>query len=432
VSSGPAEKPVAGGAREIIPPGMAAALLPLLPAIAQEMAREIQLRVPEYARTGENGYASGVLAGSERTLRDFLGCVAGSGPAAEPVAELFRRIAQREAQRNRSLDALQAAMHVGAEVLWQRLSGCCVELGIGEEQLRRLAQALLRHFRENAAAAVDGYVQAQAGLAGQVQRHQRHLLDLLLSEPPVAPHAIESVAAAARWRIPDTVAAVVLLDGGRRGAGLPELPAGVLAALDRPEPCLVVPDPARPGRVRALESALRGRRAVVGPPTPLSGAAKSLRWARQAAALAGRGLITGPGMIHCVEHMSTLVIFQNEDLLDTLAAHRLTPLAPLRPAQRDRLADTLLAWLQCGGDAADVAARLHVHPQTVRYRIRQLQELFGDRLRDADVRLELELVLRARLLRARAAAEPVPAPHPRAAVGGGGAGLGPPDGRAPA
>ena len=43
-----------------------------------------------------------------------------------------------------------------------------------------------------------------------------------------------------------------------------------------------------------------------------------------------------------------------------------------------------------------VAKALHVHPQTVRYRLARLRELFGTRLDDPDGRFELELALRAR------------------------------------
>jgi DNA-binding PucR family transcriptional regulator len=45
-----------------------------------------------------------------------------------------------------------------------------------------------------------------------------------------------------------------------------------------------------------------------------------------------------------------------------------------------------------------VARRLGVHPQTVRYRLRQLEELFGDALNAPDARFELELALRGRAL----------------------------------
>ena len=36
-----------------------------------------------------------------------------------------------------------------------------------------------------------------------------------------------------------------------------------------------------------------------------------------------------------------------------------------------------------------------MHPQTVRYRVKQLRELFGDALEDPEARFELGLALRA-------------------------------------
>ena len=66
--------------------------------------------------------------------------------------------------------------------------------------------------------------------------------------------------------------------------------------------------------------------------------------------------------------------------------------------QADRLAETLLAWLESADNAGAAARHLHVHPQTVRYRLRQLTELFGDRLIDPDARFTLQVALRIRQL----------------------------------
>ncbi len=63
---------------------------------------------------------------------------------------------------------------------------------------------------------------------------------------------------------------------------------------------------------------------------------------------------------------------------------------------REKLEETLLAWLRHWGQRAPVAAELGIHPQTVGYRVAQLRELFGDSLEEPQVRFELELVLRAR------------------------------------
>jgi DNA-binding PucR family transcriptional regulator len=129
----------------------------------------------------------------------------------------------------------------------------------------------------------------------------------------------------------------------------------------------------------------------------------SLRWARHALALARAGVIAvGGEPVRCDQHLSTLLILADEDLARTLLSRRLAPLAGLRPGRQDRIAETLLAWLQFGENAAEVAHQMHVHPQTVRYRLRQIEELFGDQLRDPDRRFELQVALRVRKLLAPA------------------------------
>lgn len=59
------------------------------------------------------------------------------------------------------------------------------------------------------------------------------------------------------------------------------------------------------------------------------------------------------------------------------------------------LADTLRAYLDCFGDVGAAAQWLHVHPNTVRYRVRRIEEMLGTSLADPDVRLLLSLGLRA-------------------------------------
>jgi DNA-binding PucR family transcriptional regulator len=59
------------------------------------------------------------------------------------------------------------------------------------------------------------------------------------------------------------------------------------------------------------------------------------------------------------------------------------------------LADTLGAYLDCFGDIAAAAADLHVHPNTVRYRVRRIEKVLDISLGDPDVRLLLSLSLRA-------------------------------------
>ncbi|MFF4211115.1 PucR family transcriptional regulator [Streptomyces sp. NPDC001796] len=57
-------------------------------------------------------------------------------------------------------------------------------------------------------------------------------------------------------------------------------------------------------------------------------------------------------------------------------------------------AATLLAWLEAGCDVGSAAERLAVHPNTCRYRLRQVRRQLGVDLDDADERLALWLQLR--------------------------------------
>jgi len=61
----------------------------------------------------------------------------------------------------------------------------------------------------------------------------------------------------------------------------------------------------------------------------------------------------------------------------------------------ERMRETALAHLRHDGNAVTMAAAMHVHPQTARYRIARLRELLGDQLDDPDARFELQLALRA-------------------------------------
>lgn len=380
-----------------VPAAIAERIRPQLGNVAEEMITEIQLGVPEYARPENRDYLDALRLGVVQALHQFVDRIADPRVTWEPVDKVYRHLGRIEAHEGRSLDALQSALRLGARVAWRRLAEQSGQAAISPHVLSRLGEAMFLYLDEIATAAAAGYAEARARVAGELDRRRLRLLDLILAEPAASPDAIADLAHTAQWRPPATIAAVALDDCPDRPMP-PSLPPDVLVDLNRRKSCLLVPDPEGPGRMRVLEQALQGWAAVIGPTEPLSGAARSLRWARDALALTHRGIIPADRLVRCTDHLADLVVLRDEDLVRRLATTRLAPLADLRPAQRDRLAETLLAWLQNAGRAPRVAERLHVHPQTVRYRLRELERLFGDAMTDPDLRLEFELALRARRL----------------------------------
>jgi DNA-binding PucR family transcriptional regulator len=77
-------------------------------------------------------------------------------------------------------------------------------------------------------------------------------------------------------------------------------------------------------------------------------------------------------------------------------ARRLGPLASTAEPVA-RLRDTVFAFLAAGGSSGRVAKQLHVHQNTVAYRIKRAEELLGRRLTDDPVELTCALALAAQL-----------------------------------
>ncbi len=93
------------------------------------------------------------------------------------------------------------------------------------------------------------------------------------------------------------------------------------------------------------------------------------------------------------EHLAAVVLRADEAALADLRERVLAPLGDLRDSTTEKLTETLRSWLLHHGRREAVAAELFVHPQTVRYRMGQLREAFGDRLEDPDHILELTIAL---------------------------------------
>jgi DNA-binding PucR family transcriptional regulator len=89
------------------------------------------------------------------------------------------------------------------------------------------------------------------------------------------------------------------------------------------------------------------------------------------------------------EHLDALIVHQDPSLLRSLRHQMLAPLDGQSAATRDRLEQTLRAWLAHLGNRQAMARELHVHPQTVRYRLSQLRELFGPTLDNPRARAAL-------------------------------------------
>jgi PucR C-terminal helix-turn-helix domain len=381
-----------------LPPELAGALRPALPDLAQEIIAAIGRDVPDYARPLEGPFGRALRVGVERALRRFVDAIEDPGADDGGAREIYVALGRGEMRAGRSLDALLSAYRIGARLAWERFVAAGEAAGYEPRMLYRLAGAIFDYIDGISAESVEGFAQERAAAEGERQRRRRALARLLTRDDVVLDE-VRDLARQAGWSRPALLAALVI---GEATGGEPDadrvasrLGAGAIAVAEGALTIAWVPDAQAPGRRAQLEAALDGAPAGLGPAVAIDRAPFSLARARAAHALVLDGRVDGPLAV-AADHLPALLLHGGDGTLAAdLAASVLAPLDDLRPGARARLRTTLRAWLDHPGQVTHVAGELHVHPQTVRYRMVQLRELFGERLDDPDARFELALALRA-------------------------------------
>jgi hypothetical protein len=382
---------------EALPPEVADVLRPELPGLADEIVAELSRGVPDYARPLEGPFGQALRAGVEEALGRFTTFVGSPGADPDEGSEVYLNLGRGEMRAGRSLDALLAAYRLGARVAWRRLAAAGERAGLSPRTLYTLAEAIFAYIDELSALSIEGYAREQSAAAGALQRRRQRLAALLVQDPPPAAATVEAAAANAGWRLPRSLAVLVAeTDEGSEAAERLAVRLGPEALVFHLPPLNVALVRA-PARRNELEAAVRGRRAALGPEVSWQDAAVSFARAREVLRLAADGGIEAGGALLLAEsHRLSLLLGADRRLARDVAESALAPLESETELSRERLGSTLDAWLRHRGRTEAVAKALHVHPQTVRYRLARLRELFGSRLDDPDGRFELELALRAR------------------------------------
>ncbi len=140
------------------------------------------------------------------------------------------------------------------------------------------------------------------------------------------------------------------------------------------------------------------RRVVMSWPVPPEESGTALLWTMRALDLVRLGVLPPDQVVHCVDHTTQLWLHAEPSMRRRLCQDLLQPLLAESPNSREILSETLLTWLETRESAPAIAARLDVHPQTVRYRWRRINELFGEALHDPEFVIQITLVLKSSLL----------------------------------
>ncbi|MDQ7905768.1 helix-turn-helix domain-containing protein [Phytohabitans sp. ZYX-F-186] len=375
------------------------ALIGRLPHLLDEVRRLLTADWPDYAQflAEEQTEVEAAAEGFIRWLVEFAEQYLSEPPGdliptpSTPVA-LFEEIGRVQWREGRDLSALLSAYQLGARVAWHEVSSTALQTGVAPTALAALAEAVFAYVDRLSSASARGYVAEQSEAAADRERLRDDLVELLLSDRSDSA-AVRAAATRAGWPLPREVAVVLVDPDNPVGqAMLARLDASCLLIRRRQLTGAVIPDPVRPGRRQRLAAKLSGAGAVVGHPVRPEQLPASVEIAEIALRLSRAGTLTDDP-VFVAEHLDAIIVHRDARLLQALRRQCLAPLAGLTPAVRQRLTETLAAWLRHLGDRQAVAAELRIHPQTVRYRMARLHDLLGATLDDPAGRASLTLAL---------------------------------------
>lgn len=341
------------------------ALRAVLKTTADEVVRAIINEVPPYANALSGRMGATIRRAVRTALGRYLDLASGNATASD-AGDAAYELGRGEVRDGRSMDALLSAYRVGARVAWRCLAAGAVPAGLPAAEVAKFAELTFAYIDELSAASAAGHADELAAQGRAHERHLEHLTRDLLAG--ASPDVLRASAQQARWQPPESLTAVLLPAAQARPA-YRTLEPNTLVLDDLPDATgvLLVPNADRPHLLRQLND----RTAVVGPARPWTRASASYARAVRARSLSS-------DIRDTEDHLPELMLSADLDTFADLRARALAPLQTLPATTARRLEETLRAWLLHQGRRNEMAAALFVHPQTVRYRMTQLRELFPE------------------------------------------------------
>ena len=361
-------------------------------AVAHEMVDAFRSEITGYTRLPESVLTGQILDVSRSNVELFFRSITStSGPPSEEELLPYRESARSRAEEGLPLEDLLHAYRLGGRLGWQAL----LNAALPDEYPALLAAAEpLMHYIDSVSAAVaQTYLDEHQHIVSEEERRQRALVEALVHPEREAP-ALRDLAERVGFPLAETYRPFAKALPGAPTHAHSQLASalrtrGVLALTEGDRVTGLATEDAD----EAVFSRPQGLYAL-GMPAPRAELAVALDDMRLLVGVARReGL---EGSIEVDGFLLELLLARAPDLADRLAGRVLGPLEAYAERRSSDLLETLEAFLECGLDRRQTAQRLHVHPNTLDYRLRRIAELTGlepGRPRDL-VLLELALARR--------------------------------------
>ncbi|HVK27408.1 MAG TPA: helix-turn-helix domain-containing protein [Nocardioides sp.] len=361
--------------------------------VAEQVTAQVRVAVPELDAPGDGRLRQLVFTAIHNAMHLFVDEALGREVSYTPVEDMFRKVGYRVAVRGRDQELVDQGMAVAVAALSNELGARAAENELSAGALNAINEAVSAFVGHLTAQISIGYRAGAEARSTDTGLARARLIAALLTGGD--DDEVESQAAIAGWEVADAVTVIAVeVEAGRPLSPDTLGPEALTRPGREPQPVVCATADAE-DVVAAIRAAAPQTRIAVCWPVPRADAPVAWTWANRALELVRAKVIPARPVIECVRFRTEIWLHAEPVLRRQLAQELLQPLFSETENSREILSETLLVWLETRDSAPAIAARLGVHPQTVRYRWKRINELFGDSLHDPDFVIQLTLLLKA-------------------------------------
>lgn len=361
-------------------------------AVADRMVATFRSQISGYRRLPEPVVMGQIAAIARRNVELFFRSILEGQEPSDADLHPFRESAKDRAGEGMPLEDLLHAYRLGGRIGWQAV----VAAARADERPALLtgAERLMDYVDSVSAAVAQAYLDERQHLVSEEERRLRDLFEAIVGGGPLRPGLLEL---AERLGFPigdsyrpfaETVPGAAAYEHGQLAADLRR--RGVLALTEGDRVSGLAPSEPQGGL--AADGAL----VAIADPTPRAELGDALEEVRLLVDLGRR--LGRSGELHPEEHVSELLLARSPRLASLLRERAIGPLERHSPRRGSDLLETLETFLDCQLDRRRSAEKLHVHPNTLDYRLRRAEELTGLRLSRPDDLMLMALALKQRTL----------------------------------
>ena len=360
--------------------------------VADRMVATFRSEISGYRRLPEPVVLGQIMEIARRNVELFFRTILEGEYPSHVDLDPFRASAKDRAAEGMPLEDLLHAYRLGGRIGWQAV----VEAAREDERAALLtgAERLMDYVDSVSAAVAQAYLDERQHLVSEEERRLRDLFDALVANAPLRPGLREL---AERCGFP---VAEVYRPFAETVLGAAAYEHGQLAARLRERGVLALTEGDRVSGLASAEAdgslAVDGALVAIADPTPRSELGDALEEVRLLVDLGRR--LGRTGELRPEEHVSELLLARSPRLASLLRERALGPLERHEPRRGSDLLETLETFIDSQMDRRSAAEKLHVHPNTLDYRLRRAEELTGLRLSRPEDLMLLALALKQRTL----------------------------------